>query len=569
MTRLSPSITQYLHLSLAACAGLAVVLLAAAPAAADHPQIRINSDNTSQLQNEQQIAVNPTDPNNIVACWRDFRLGFRQVGVGYSFDGGFTWTDYLIGGELRLDSDPGLTVHRDGTFYLVVINYQDIGADNQLSVHRSTTGGVSWDGPFSAVYSTGSTFEDKEWIAVDRTGGARDGDLYIAWSRFFDAKVMSVTSTDRGETWSTPVQVSTPGASCQWPVPIVLPNGNVLVAWNTYGQTRISYDISSNGGQTWGTDRTLTSTSTGPGTSINGQISVFPYPSLALDETDGPLAGWLYCVYADAAVAANAMDIWCRRSTDNGDTWSNRVRVNDDPTGVSRDQFHPWVSCDEEGTLHAIWYDRRDDPANYLWHIYYSRSTDGGVTWGPNEQFTDVPSSPADAATGGLPDTIQPSPSEPMPLALTFAGLIGEYSGVAVRQGVVHPIWTDTRNGNQDTYTTVFGNATGLADPAGESRTPRPGIVLSGFPNPAQGASLLRLVLPDAAEGLLTIHHPNGRIVRTIIAGRLEAGESLLTWDGRDDAGHAVPSGVYFARIVGRGLPATLAAAQTKIVLAR
>jgi hypothetical protein len=43
MARLSSSITQCLHLSLAACAALAVVLLAAAPAAADHPQIRINS----------------------------------------------------------------------------------------------------------------------------------------------------------------------------------------------------------------------------------------------------------------------------------------------------------------------------------------------------------------------------------------------------------------------------------------------------------------------------------------------------------------------------------------------
>jgi flagellar hook assembly protein FlgD len=93
--------------------------------------------------------------------------------------------------------------------------------------------------------------------------------------------------------------------------------------------------------------------------------------------------------------------------------------------------------------------------------------------------------------------------------------------------------------------------------------------VLSGFPNPARGTSLLRLVLPDAAVGLLTIHHPNGRIVRTITRGRLEAGESILSWDGRDDAGDAVPSGVYFARMVGSGLPATLAAAQTKVVLAR
>src|SRR5262249_23480082 len=58
------------------------------PARADYPQIRLNTDDTTQLQNEQQIVVDKTNPDNLVACWRDFRLGYRQVGVGYSFDGG-------------------------------------------------------------------------------------------------------------------------------------------------------------------------------------------------------------------------------------------------------------------------------------------------------------------------------------------------------------------------------------------------------------------------------------------------------------------------------------------------
>ena len=132
---------------------LALAAIWTGVASADYPQIRLNTDSTLQLQNEQQICVNPTNPANLVAAWRDFRLGYRQVGVGYSFDGGATWTDFLIGGEYPLDSDPVLTVHRDGTFYLVVINYIAQGNINQLSVHRSNDGGVTWDGPFSAVFS--------------------------------------------------------------------------------------------------------------------------------------------------------------------------------------------------------------------------------------------------------------------------------------------------------------------------------------------------------------------------------------------------------------------------------
>jgi hypothetical protein len=196
-----------------------------------------------------------------------------------------------------------LIVHRDGTFYLTVIDYENGGA-NQLLVYRSTNRGITWDPPFSAVYSSGFTFEDKEWIAVDRSGGPRDGHLYIAWTRFNDDIIDFVRSTDRGATWSNPVQVSDPGYAVQWPVPIALRNGNVLVAWDDYNN-RIAYDISSNGGVSWGADRTLTSTSTYPGNEINGGILVFPYPSLALDETAGPRAGWVYCVYPDAAVSSN------------------------------------------------------------------------------------------------------------------------------------------------------------------------------------------------------------------------------------------------------------------------
>src|SRR5262245_59767986 len=45
--------------------------------------------------NEPSIAVNPTNPSNIVIGWRQFdsvTSSFRQAGWAYSFDGGHTWT---------------------------------------------------------------------------------------------------------------------------------------------------------------------------------------------------------------------------------------------------------------------------------------------------------------------------------------------------------------------------------------------------------------------------------------------------------------------------------------------
>jgi hypothetical protein len=52
------------------------------------PNVRIT--NYPQLNNEEQVWLCPTDSNIVITNWRDFRLGYRQVGVGRSTDGGAT-----------------------------------------------------------------------------------------------------------------------------------------------------------------------------------------------------------------------------------------------------------------------------------------------------------------------------------------------------------------------------------------------------------------------------------------------------------------------------------------------
>jgi len=78
--------------------------------------------------NESSIAIDPTNPNNIVIGWRQFDTiasNFRQAGVAYSHDGGETWTfpGVLDPGQFR--SDPVLDSDVAGNFYYYSLSALD------------------------------------------------------------------------------------------------------------------------------------------------------------------------------------------------------------------------------------------------------------------------------------------------------------------------------------------------------------------------------------------------------------------------------------------------------------
>jgi hypothetical protein len=74
-------------------------------------------------------------------------------------------------------------------------------------------------------------------------------------------------------------------------------------------------------------------------------------------------------------------------------------------------------------------------------------------------------------------------------------------------------------------------------------------VMVNAFPNPAREGSTLRLSLPSAGPAHLGIYALDGSLVRTLVNGNRPAGNQDFMWDGRDDAGRALPSGVYFYRL--------------------
>ena len=67
--------------------------------------------------------------------------------------------------------------------------------------------------------------------------------------------------------------------------------------------------------------------------------------------------------------------------------------------------------------------------------------------------------------------------------------------------------------------------------------------------NPFRANCTLSYVLPRAGDVRLTIHDLRGAVVRTLVGAVESEGAHVATWDGRDDAGRAMPAGIYLARI--------------------
>jgi hypothetical protein len=442
-------------------------LLSIEKSTADVPDTRLNTDATQNVQNEEMIWVSPVDSNVVMAVWRDFRLEFRKVAIGVSTDGGHTWIDSLLkGGAYPRYSDPAIWCDGFGNFYPLTMNFgwNEYGESN-LALWKTTDNGNSWTGPHYAVHDTEHGFlEDKEFITIDRTGGPYDGNIYICWARApLPLRVMFVRSTDGGINWSDTLVLGHPddfgGENAgQFSFPVVDAYGNVYVFWRTFGEITQQMVKSTDGGQTFTSPKLIMTNN--EVWEAPGGIHIYNACAMDADITNGPYRGNIYLAVPDGVSEEpnSPSDIVLIKSTDGGDTWTDPIRVNDDPEGPPVYQFHPWLVVNQEGVIVVFFYDQRNDPPNYeKFDTYITFSFDGGETFTTNYRVSDVSSDPADAYTNiNQDDYYQLPPSSSTAQTPPLAGLLGEYIGVSAYYDRIHCIWTDTREGDQNVYYSNF-----------------------------------------------------------------------------------------------------------------
>ncbi len=76
-------------------------------------------------------------------------------------------------------------------------------------------------------------------------------------------------------------------------------------------------------------------------------------------------------------------------------------------------------------------------------------------------------------------------------------------------------------------------------------------------PNPFNPATTIDYYVPQASRVTVQIFNVKGQLVRTLVDSPMGAGPRSATWDGRNNTGQQVATGVYFYRLAARGISET------------
>jgi len=70
-------------------------------------------------------------------------------------------------------------------------------------------------------------------------------------------------------------------------------------------------------------------------------------------------------------------------------------------------------------------------------------------------------------------------------------------------------------------------------------------LLENNYPNPFNPTTQIRFGLPTTSKVRLMILNQRGQTVRVIVDGEKPAGWHTVTWDGKNESGHEVASGIY------------------------
>ena len=409
--------------------------------------VNVTRDETSQ--NETPLAVDPANPSILVSGSNDWEYN-DGCGQYVSVDGGRSWTGalpegYLPGvtkftnnpdvpgtGSYDAGGDPVVAFSPDGRYAYFVCQAFNFTSPYQIQLllNRGTVSstGIIWQTtgltPISTWNGNGKTkggngqFPDHESIHVDASGR-----IYVTWAQFdglqgTHSPVLVATSTDNGETFSTPVKVTVGNIRNNQDQRVVTaPNGDAYLTFDNGVQgskgTVLYVSKSTDGGATWSTPIQFAT--------LNDPVCVFPpycfnilggqfraggtYPAPAYDAARNRIV----VAYADINPFFGQMYVTSAPANDLTN-WTTPTAI----AAAPADQFMGELGIAPNGRYDVSFYDR-EYTSNQLVDLTYATSSDGGATWSHYR----VTRAGFDPSTWGVPSSSAP-----------FRPFIGDYNGI-------------------------------------------------------------------------------------------------------------------------------------------
>ncbi len=439
--------------------------------------VNTNCEPTAGPHNETSIAVNPTNPLNMIGGANDYAIDLNTVGkvsevilsqAHTTFDGGKTWADYPVASNAgyQATGDPAVAFDAAGHAYYATLGFRFVSAGNiqnaDVVVNNSSDGGKTWNEVVvqhgSGVATSVGNSLDKEFLTA-----WGDGNAIVTWTNFLQdqkGNIVSVTthssvSHDGGRTWSEQNQINGGLLSSDFTTPEFTADHRLFTTFiNTPAGSKDGRD-----------DFMVVELSPATGAEIGSPVEIArvfdgntDYPiafgrqtyqdslfrngdqfSLAVDPTNGAHMAGVWADMRDSTLPAprdpykakTNSDVIVSQSFDHGATWSAPT-----PLAIVNDQFMPWGAYDTTGHLRIGFFDRQYDPANHKYgYSVATETTPGSLTFTVAKASTAL----SDPTTGDrwFRRTVNPA----FPLATAF---IGDYSGIAAtKDGGVIALWTD------------------------------------------------------------------------------------------------------------------------------
>ncbi len=345
--------------------------------------VRVDDDVSSSYVGGSSIAIDGS--GMIHVTWTDMRDDINgDVFYANSTDGGRTFSTNLkvnddATGKMQYIGD--IVVDGTGKIHIVWTDYRSINFDVYYA--NSTDGGITFNKNVKVNDDgTGTTTQQYPEIAVDTTGK-----IHIVWIdwRNGNTDIYYSNSTDGGISFNKDVMVNAYGLEDQiYPDIAVGSDGKIHVVWsdmrNDPGGLPPKFDIyyanSTDGGITFNGDIMVNDDA--PGSVPRGG------PSIVIDDSNNPHIVW------DDERDGNA-NIYYANSTDGGISFNTNIKENDGPATTG--SYWPEIAVNGS-MISIVWYDYRNDPDPFNGlsenaDIYFTNSTDGGVTFSPNIRIND------------------------------------------------------------------------------------------------------------------------------------------------------------------------------------